>query len=247
MVASPPDSSTPRELLPLVRLASGGQTGADRAALDVARKFDFPSGGWCPQGRLAEDGPLPATYRLVESPSARYLQRTEWNARDSDGTVLLTLQEKLTGGSKRTAEFARKHGKPCLHLHPACSDPPGQLLAFLREHRIRHLNVAGSRASREPGLYEWACAVLEQALFPAEPDRLVGTALTYLGPDFVLTGALDNAHAPRAYGETRTPHCWRFYYQPLDQPALALSGPQPYLLVEKKTAHILGTGLESGE
>lgn len=82
-------------------------------------------GGWCPKGRKAEDGVIDSRYQLRETPSADYLQRTEWNVRDSDGTVIFTVTDKLTGGSRRTADFAAKHHKPCLHLaadRPA-SDP----------------------------------------------------------------------------------------------------------------------------
>lgn len=85
------------------KLVSGGQTGADRAALDWALSHKLPCGGWCPKGRKAEDGAIEAKYPLKESPSASYLQRTEWNVRDSDGTVLFSLASELTGGSKKTA------------------------------------------------------------------------------------------------------------------------------------------------
>jgi hypothetical protein len=70
---------------------------------------DIPHGGWCPKGRKAEDGVIPPHYQLTETPSASYLQRTEWNVRDSDGTVIFTIAAKLAGGLKRTAEFANKH------------------------------------------------------------------------------------------------------------------------------------------
>ena len=82
----------------IARLVSGGQTGVDRAALDVARELAIPSGGWCPKGRKAEDGKIDDSYPLVESPSASYSQRTRWNVRDSDGTLVLTCG-KLTGGT----------------------------------------------------------------------------------------------------------------------------------------------------
>ena len=88
-------------------LLSGAQTGADRAALDWAIFRDVPHGGWCPKGRKAEDGKIPPHYQLTETPSASYLQRTEWNVRDSDGTVIFTVAAELAGGSKRTADFAK--------------------------------------------------------------------------------------------------------------------------------------------
>jgi len=76
------------------QVVSGGQTGVDRAALDVASELGLPCGGWCPQGRKAEDGPLVSRYPLKETPSADYFQRTEWNVRDSDGTLVLTRKDK---------------------------------------------------------------------------------------------------------------------------------------------------------
>jgi len=95
-----------------LKIISDAQTGADRAALDWAIQNQVDHGGWCPKGRKAEDGPIDLLYQLKETPRADYLQRTEWNVRDSHGTVIFTLSEELTGGSKRTAEFAEKHQKP---------------------------------------------------------------------------------------------------------------------------------------
>src|SRR4249919_2292872 len=102
-------------LPPGFRIVSGGQTGADQAALDWAIAHGVPHGGWCPKGRKAEDKTIDARYKLQETPSANYIQRTEWNARDSDGTVVFSIAETLTGGSKKTAELARKHGRPVIH------------------------------------------------------------------------------------------------------------------------------------
>ncbi len=64
-----------------LKIVSGGQTGADRAALDFAIAHGIPQGGWCPKGRKAEDGPIPDRYQLKETPSDNYAQRTEWNVR----------------------------------------------------------------------------------------------------------------------------------------------------------------------
>lgn len=150
------------------KLISGGQTGADIAALDVALKHDFPHGGWCPKGRRSEAGPIPARYNVFETPSSSYLQRTERNVRDSDGTVVFTLAAKVTGGSLRTIEFARKHGKPCIHIgsQGGLFDDPAQLLRkFVAQHGIKRLNVAGTRESKEPGIHEWVMQVLEDAFF----------------------------------------------------------------------------------
>ena len=123
----------------VAKIMSGGQTGADRAALDFAIEHGIPHGGWCPKGRRAEDGPIDARYQLKEPPSANYVQRTEWNTRDSDGTVVFSIGENLTGGSKKTVELARKHRKPVLHLsrNGGPAPPEIELLRFIEDHRIR--------------------------------------------------------------------------------------------------------------
>jgi Circularly permutated YpsA SLOG family len=102
----------------LTKLISGGQTGADRAALDWAIFRDVPHGGWCPKGRKAEDSTITARYELEEIKTANYLERTKCNVIESDGTIIFTMSARLAGGSKRTADFAKRHGKPWLHLYP---------------------------------------------------------------------------------------------------------------------------------
>ncbi|MGA2866459.1 MAG: putative molybdenum carrier protein [Verrucomicrobiota bacterium] len=136
----------------LEKIISGGQSGADRAALDFALARGLAHGGWCPRGRLAEDGAIDVRYQLVETPSAEFAQRTEWNVRDSDGTVIFTIAARLAGGSLQTAEFARRCQKPCLHLarEREGDRAAAKLLGFLTGHRIRTLNVAGPRESEAP-------------------------------------------------------------------------------------------------
>jgi hypothetical protein len=153
------------------KIVSGGQTGADRAALDWAIGNGIPHGGWCPKGRLAEDGPIPAHYNLIESPSSNYLQRTEWNVRDTDGTVVFSVAPALTGGSKRTVEFAEKHKKPVIHVSSKTEQPAEKLLEFVTTNRIRVLNVAGSRASKEPGVGDVVKKVLATALLETPLSR----------------------------------------------------------------------------
>jgi hypothetical protein len=146
------------------KIVSGGQTGADRAALDVALRHGFPHGGWCPKGRKAEDGPIGGQYQLDETPTANYLQRTEWNARDSDGTVVFTLAKEVSGGSLRTMVFARKHKRPVTHIFRSHQHNPEEALQrFVTEHGIKVLNVAGPRESKEPGIWQWVCQVVEDA------------------------------------------------------------------------------------
>jgi hypothetical protein len=148
----------------LTKIISGGQTGADRAALDFAIARSIPHGGWCPKGRLAEDGSLDMRYALTETSTDIYAERTERNVRDSDGTVIFTVSPALTGGCKLTAECARQHRKPLLHLSLQDENPAARLSKFLSHHRIRVLNVAGSRASKEPEVYGFVGEVLGKAL-----------------------------------------------------------------------------------
>jgi hypothetical protein len=147
-----------------IKIVSGGQTGADRAALDFAIAHGIPHGGWCPKGRLAEDGPILAHYGLIETSTKAYPQRTEFNVRDSDGTVIFSIVANLTGGSKKTVDLAHKHGKPVLLLSrdggPA--SPERALLAFIRDHKIKVMNVAGPRASKEPEVGAWVTEVMEK-------------------------------------------------------------------------------------
>jgi len=146
------------------KIVSGGQTGADRAALDWAIEHGVPHGGWCPNGRLAEDGSIDPRYRLQETPSSSYPQRTEWNVLDSDGTVVFSIAEFLTGGSKTTIELARKYRRPVLHLSKA----RGVLAAetefrrFLEEQNIKALNVAGPKTSNEPQIGAFVREILEK-------------------------------------------------------------------------------------
>jgi hypothetical protein len=144
------------------KIVSGGQTGADRAALDWALARNLPCGRWCPKGRRAEDGPIDARYPLQESRSPAYIQRTEWNVRDSDVTVLFSIAPILTGGSKKTAEFASQHHKPCIHIHERMLDGPQRLKEFLEANEVRTLNVAGPRASNEPQVGQFVFATLDR-------------------------------------------------------------------------------------
>jgi hypothetical protein len=150
----------------LRKIISGGQTGADRAALEYAVARGIAHGGWCPRGRLAEDGVIPLCYQLSETPDADSSQRTEWNVRDSDGTVVFSLASTLTGGSQQTVESAHQHCKPCLHLS---RDRDGEaatvmLREFLIVQGIKTLNVAGPRQSQEPEVTQFTRKVLEKCI-----------------------------------------------------------------------------------
>jgi hypothetical protein len=120
------------------RIVSGGQSGTDRA-LDWALSHNLACGGWCPKGRKAEDGPINAKYPLKESSSASYLQPTERNVRDSDATILFSIAPTLSGGSKKTVEFTRKHNKPCVRIHAAMPDASQRLKTFLDDNVLNVL------------------------------------------------------------------------------------------------------------
>jgi hypothetical protein len=143
------------------KIVSGGQTGADRAALDWALSNRLPCGGWCPKGRKAEDGAIDPKYPLKESSSASYLQRTEWNVRDSDATVLFSVAPKLTSGSKKTIDFAKKHNQPWIHLVASEQDAAQRLKDWLEDNVVEVLNVAGPRASNEPGVASFVIRTLD--------------------------------------------------------------------------------------
>ena len=148
-------------------IVSGGQTGADRAALDFAIRASIPHGGWCPKGRRAEDGPLPPKYLLEETTSERYDQRTRWNVRDSDATLILTINAVPTGGTALTLEVAKHIGKPVLHISrdrcQSVKHAAREVQAFLSEYNVVRLNVAGPRASQQDDIGEFVDAVLSMA------------------------------------------------------------------------------------
>ncbi|MFP4560640.1 MAG: putative molybdenum carrier protein [Thiohalorhabdus sp.] len=149
--------------LPLCTVISGGQTGVDRAALDAALAAGLAVGGWCPKGRRAEDGPLEPRYPLTETPSRDYRQRTRWNVRDADATLVLGWG-RLAGGTALTVGFIREYGRPH-RVVPLDGDPdPGPVRTWLREQEVATLNVAGPRDDAEGRIYAAARAFL-RALF----------------------------------------------------------------------------------
>lgn len=146
-----------------MKIISGGQTGADQAALDAAISLGLPHGGWLPKGRKTESGPLPDTYKLKELPSTNYRIRTEKNIVESDGTLIISFGP-LTGGSALTEAFAIRHHRPCLHLdmeHLNSKQAVEILCRWFKKNKdIQILNVAGSRASGEPRIYETVFQIL---------------------------------------------------------------------------------------
>jgi len=153
----------------VLKVVSGGQTGVDRAALDAARACGLPCGGWCPRGRLAEDGPIDPGYALVETPGADYAERTEWNVRDSDGT-LVVARGRPTGGTALTITLARQHGKPLLLVDLSRNPSPEEVARWIDARAIGVLNVAGPRESQRPGIGRAARDFLD-ALFRLTSTR----------------------------------------------------------------------------
>ena len=147
------------------RIVSGGQTGVDRAALDAAIALGIPCGGWCPRGRKAEDGWIDPRYPLRETPSSDYPERTEWNVRDSDGTLVLT-RGRPSGGTALTIALARRHRRPLLVLDLAQDPDPARLKEWAEARAVSVLNVAGPREGQQPGIQDEARDFLEEALRP---------------------------------------------------------------------------------
>lgn len=143
---------------------SGGQTGVDRGALDAALDLGVPCGGWCPAGRTAEDGVIPARYPVTELAGAGYAERTQKNAEDSDGTLVIIFGQ-AGGGTARTIEFCRELGRPHLIVDAATvplEEAARRAAHFVASERIRRLNVAGPRASGDTRGYDYAYALVSQ-------------------------------------------------------------------------------------
>ncbi len=152
----------------MIRIVSGGQTGVDRAALDVALALGLPCGGWCPRDRRAEDGAIPARYPLQETPSPEYAQRTAWNVRDADATLVLT-RGRPAGGTALTIAIARRLRRPLRVVDLARKADPadvGRWIAIAAQE-AGTLNVAGPRESQQPGVHEEARGFLQAVLATA--------------------------------------------------------------------------------
>ena len=157
----------------LRRVVSGGQTGVDRAALDAGLALGMPVGGWCPRGRRAEDGPLDPRYPLEETPSRDYAERTAWNVRDADATLVLT-RGRPTGGTALTIEEAGRQGKPHLVVDLAGGPVAADAAEWIAERGVGVLNVAGPRESQQPGIHAEARRFLLEMLEDLTASRRPG-------------------------------------------------------------------------
>jgi len=146
----------------LVKVIAGGQTGVDRAALDAAMAAGLEAGGWCPGGRRAEDGVIADVYPLQETPKRDYRQRTEWNVRDADGTLVLYWGE-LQNGTLLTVNLARdQYRRPLQMVNLLEPIEPAQIIVWITRNTIATLNVAGPRESSRRGIYDMSRAYLQK-------------------------------------------------------------------------------------
>ena len=149
-----------------MKIVSGGQTGVDRAALDVALSHGIECGGWCPAGRLDEFGRIPDRYPVRELTVGGFDERTLQNVKDSDGTVIVYVG-KPAGGTERTVRFCVDLQRPheLIDAAKVSAEDAAELIAgFVRNHKIGILNVAGPRQSEWHAAYDYAYRALD--IFP---------------------------------------------------------------------------------
>ena len=149
----------------LKKIISGGQSGVDRAALDVAQEMGIAVGGWCPKGRKAEDGRIADKYPLQETEDESYETRTQLNVRNSDATMIL-FRKNYDEGTQLTEQTAEKMQKPVLSVDLELNEEDNleKAVSWLKEQRSEVLNVAGPRESNSPGIYLAAYRFLKRLL-----------------------------------------------------------------------------------
>jgi hypothetical protein len=147
-----------------LQVISGGQTGVDRAALDVALNLGLPCGGWCPRGRKAEDGRIPDRYPLRETSSTSYLERTRRNIADADGTLIVVRGGIVSRGTRATADIAARARRPTFVVDLERPAKVDEVRRWIAENAIVVLNVAGPRESQAPGIHALASDYLRRLL-----------------------------------------------------------------------------------
>ncbi|MFQ5469944.1 MAG: putative molybdenum carrier protein [Gammaproteobacteria bacterium] len=145
------------------KIVSGGQTGVDRAALDAAIQQGVPIGGWCPEGRLADDGPIDNRYPLQEVADTDHTVRTEFNVRDSDGSLMI-YRDKLHGGTAYALEMAKRMAKPVMAVNLDDSPDPKELIKWIKQNELKTLHIGGQREDTSPGIYGISLALITQII-----------------------------------------------------------------------------------
>ena len=143
------------------KIITGGQTGVDRAALDAALEHDIPHGGWCPKGRVAEDGIIDKKYNLMDMPDKNYSSRTKQNVKDSDATFII-YRDSLSGGTLLTYNYAKRINKPVYKLDLTKQFLLDDTLEWLLIHSVQILNIAGPRESLNKGIYVEAKEIINE-------------------------------------------------------------------------------------
>lgn len=154
----------------MIKIISGGQTGADRAALDAALDNDCICGGYCPAGRIAEDGPIDKRYPLIELESSQYRHRTQKNIEASHGTLII-FNGHLSGGTALTEVLADQCLKPCMKIDLSRMSTDlavMECLSFIFRFKVKILNVAGPRASGCPQIYDYVYTLINDLLCELE-------------------------------------------------------------------------------
>ncbi len=164
----------------LKKIISGGQIGADQAALDAAIKYSVPHGGWIQKGRKTRSGPLPEKYHLKEMSVSGYKERIEQNVIDSNGTVIISHGD-LTGGADYSQKMAKKHHRPCLHID--LTETPvfiaaSEINTWVIENNIEILNVTGSRVSEDSDIYKDTVYIIEDTILLGLVNAKPGEHLT---------------------------------------------------------------------
>jgi hypothetical protein len=160
----------------LTKIISGGQIGAEQAALDTAMKLGISHGGWIQKGRRTQSWTLPEKYQLQEMTTSSHKKRIEQNVIDSDGTLIIS-NGRLSGASDYSRQMALDHQRPLLHVDLTqlnIGQAAKLIHSWIELHHIDVLNVSGPLSSEDARIYTLTLEVLENACVsgPAEAETL---------------------------------------------------------------------------